>query len=823
MKRYRLLYLLLIFTALIATPHLRLNAQNTLPIAAGINVDELSDQQLKELLQKAQASGIDDNQLYLAAKSRGLSDGQIKSLQERISKIRSQNTVSNSSTDTVQQTRRRVNMAANSNQAPAQLINNLGPKVFGADMFNGASTTFEPNLRIATPLNYILGPDDQININVSGQSVVSWKLNVTPEGNINIPGIGSVKVSGKSVEQATAAIKSKLSANNYAVGRGTNVQVTLGDIRSISVTINGEVSKPGTYTLPSLASVFNALYAAGGPNANGTFRRIEIIRNNAIIRRLDVYDFLLKGDQKDNITLRDQDIIRVPNYRVRVEIAGEVKRPALYETLPGETLQDVINFSGGFSDLAYTAKIKALQITGQERSITDIYEADFKNYTPLRGDKYVVDKILERYKNRVVINGAVVRPGDYELDKNLTLSGLISKASGLRQDAFTSRAFISRLNADNTASIISFNVKDIVNKTASDILLKNEDVVTISSIFDLRDAYNLTIKGEVRRPGTFPYADNITVEDLVLKAGGLTEGASAMRIEVSRRVNNSDFKTDNGTIAEVFTVNINSQLDLSNVNFALKPYDIVSVYTSPGFEVQRTVKVEGEVLYPGYYTITKKNERISDLITRAGGITPSAYVQGGTLRRDNNAILGYDKTKVDTSTLIREREARFKNLAQSTSDSAAVANQQLRNNYVGIDLKKILEDPSSKTNLLLEDGDLVRIPKQQATVRVSGDVLYPSSIVYSNSKSFRDYISNAGGFGETARKSGSYVVYPNGTVKAAGKFLFFNVYPSVKPGSEIYVPKKQPRRGITTQEVLGLTGGLVSIGALIIGILSLSK
>jgi protein involved in polysaccharide export with SLBB domain len=822
MKKNRLLYLFVLLFTLFNTPGQKLLAQTASSINS-INVDELSDDQLKELLQKAQASGIDDNQLMLAAKTRGLSDSQIKALQSRISQIRGQNSVAGS-TDTVQQTRRRVVTPGNGGtESRESIINNVGPRVFGADMFNGASTTFEPNLRIATPLNYVLGPDDQININVNGNSVANWKLNVSPEGNINIPGVGVVKVSGKSVEQATAAINSKLAANNYAIGRGTTVQVTLGDIRSIHVIINGEVNKPGTYTLPSLASVFNALYAAGGPNNNGSFRKIEIIRNNAIIRRLDIYDFLLKGDQKDNITLRDQDIIRVPNYRVRVEIAGEIRRPALYEVLPGETLQDVINFSGGFSDLAYTARIKALQIIGQERSITDIYEADFRNYTPLRGDRYVVDRILERYKNRVVINGAVVRPGDYELDKGLTLSGLISKAAGLRQDAFTSRASISRLNADNTANIISFNVKDIINKTAADIPLKNEDLVTISSIFDLRDAYSLTIKGEVRRPGTFAYADNMTVEDLVLKAGGLTQGGSATRIEVSRRVNNTDFKTDNGAIAQVFNVDIHSELDLNSVNFALQPYDIVSVYTSPGFEVQRTVKVEGEVLYPGYYTITKKNERISDLIARAGGITPSAYLEGGTLRRDNNAILGFDKTKVDTSALIREREARFRNLAHATTDSAAVANQQLRNNYVGIDLKKIIQDPSSKTNLLLEDGDLVRVPKQQATVRVSGDVLYPSSIVYTNSKSFKDYVSNAGGFSETARKSGSYIVYPNGTVKATGKFLFFNVYPDVKPGSEIYVPKKQPRRGITTQEVLGITGGLVSVGAVILGILSLSK
>lgn len=828
MKKLRHIYLFInLFLSLLCIKQ-TVTAQSIPQNLSSLNVNELSDEQIRDLLQQAQMAGKNDNQLIQSAKIMGMPDLQVQLLQARIKQIRNSSNAQTANADSIQQQPRRLNYkpdTLNKNVSAKQMFDNLRPQVFGADLFSNSSITFEPNLRLATPVNYVVGPDDELNINVYGNSLVNWKLNVSPEGNINIPGVGIVSVSGKTIEQATSAIKSKLATNNYAIGRGTNVQVTLGNIRSIKVIINGEVTRPGTYTLPSLATVFNALYASGGPNTNGSFRQIEVIRNNRVIRRLDVYDFLLKGDQKDNIALRDQDIIRVPTYRVRVDMAGEVKRPALYEVLAGETLQDVINFSGGFSDVAYTEKVKALQIVDQERRITDIIEADFKNYTPLRGDKYVVERILDRFKNRVVVNGAVQRPGDYELEKGLTLSKLIAKADGLREDAFMSRGLIIRLKPDNTTESVSFNVQEVVNKTTADILLQREDIVSIASIFDLRDAYNVTVKGAVRRPGNFAYADSLTVEDLIIKAGGLAEGASTRRIEVSRRINNSNATAINSAVAQVFTIAINSQLDLKSANFALRPFDIVSVYTSPGFEKQRTVKVEGEVLYPGYYTIMRKNERVSDLVIRAGGLTSSAYIAGGTLERENNAILGFDKSKADTTALNRERINRFKNLSRSVNnDSATVAEtDKLRNNYVGIDLEKILGKPGSITDLILEDGDLLRIPKQQQVVRVNGEVLFPSSVVHTKGKSFKSYVSNAGGFSDYASRGRSYIVYPNGTVKGTGKFLFFRSYPGVKPGSEIYVPKKQFKRGISTAEIIGVTGGLASLGAIILGIINLSK
>jgi len=785
---------------------------------SNVNVSELTDAQIRSMLQQAQATGISDSQLIQQAQARGLSADQLQVLQKRIIAIRQINTNGAGNTDNSELQARKLSFPSDTLNNPRGLTQRQNSsRIFGADLFRGGNTTFEPNLRLATPINYILGPEDQLNINVYGSSLVNWKLDVSPEGNINIPGIGLLNVAGKTIEQATSSIKSKLVANNYAIGRGTNVQVSLGNIRSIKVIIVGEVEKPGTYTLPSLATVFNALYSANGPNDNGSFREIEIIRNNHIIRHLDIYDFLVKGDQKDNIGLQDQDIIRVPTYRIRVQMDGEVKRPALFEVLPGETLRDVIRFAGGFTDQAYTSVIKVSQISDQQRRITDVVESDYKNYIPLRGDIYTVGRILDRYENRVTINGAVFRPGQYELQKGLTLNQLIQKSAGLKEDAFTGTASITRLKPDNTTEIISFNLGDIINKSAPDISLQREDVVNISSIFDLRDQYRVSIKGEVRRPGEFSYSDGLSVADLIVKAGGFAEGASAKRIEVARRINNSDPKSTSSFIAQVFSVNVDAQLKSGDAQFKLEPFDIVSVYSLPGYEIQKTVKIEGEVLYPGFYTIRKKNEKISDVVARAGGISASADVEGGTLRRDNISLLGIDKNKVDTTGIARERTDQLNRLKQAYKDSTT-NNLQLRNNYIGIDLKAILNKPGSSIDLIMEDGDIIRIPKQQQVVRVNGDVLYPSAIVYDGNKTFKGYVLNAGGYAPDALKRGAYVVYPNGTVRGTRKFLFWNSHPAVKPGSEIYVPKKPERKGNVGQEILAYATGLASIVAILVGL-----
>ncbi|MEO8949215.1 MAG: SLBB domain-containing protein [Mucilaginibacter sp.] len=782
---------------------------------SNVNVDSYSDEQIRQMLKRAQASGTSDAQLIQQAQSKQMPPAQIQLLQSRIAEIRRKD--NNGTNDTTQQqSGRRLSYQDTSKNSQIDPFDALKSKIYGASLFrNSVNNSFEPNLKLATPLNYIVGPDDRLLINVYGKSLINWDLPVSAEGNINIPGIGVLKVAGRTIEQATSAIKAKLIASKYAIGSGTNVEVNLGNIRSINVVLQGELMRPGTYTLPSLSTVFNALYLARGPNDIGSFRKIQLIRNNRVIRTLDLYDFLSKGSRKDDISLRDQDVILVPPYDKRVELRGEVKIPGLFEVLPGETVQDLLNFSGGFTDQAYTERIKAIQASNGQKRIVDVLEKDYKTHIPSRGDVYTIDRILDRFQNRVSITGAVFRPGPFELQSGLTISQLIKNAGGLKEDAFTGRGSLIRLNNDNTKQQISFNIADVLNNRAPDLQLQREDSLHIASVFDLRDKYKLTIKGEVRNPGEFAYADSMQVSDLIIKAGGFAEGASAKRIQVFRRVFNSDPTILNAQTAQVYTVDVDPRLGTGNINFTLKPFDIVSIYSLPGFEVQKMVNVEGEVMYPGPYAIQNKNEKISDIITLAGGLTASADIEGSSLKRDNDAILSVDKSKIDTAAFNKERVEKLKHLQNTFKDentsNASTDSIQYRNNYIGINLKKILQKPGGNDDLILENGDILTIPKQQQIVKVNGEVLYPSAVVYSSGKSFKEYVLNAGGFSPKALKRGGYVVYPNGTVKGTRNFLFFSFHPKVKAGSEIFVPKKPISTNNVAQAILGYTTGLASL------------
>jgi protein involved in polysaccharide export with SLBB domain len=490
---------------------------------ADIKVDELSDAKIREMMQRAESVGYNDAQLEQMAAAQGMKPEEIAKLRARVARIRSGSGTPNASTGSEVTSTTRTSAAGNiqsDSTIKVDVLGDLRPKIFGSELFSKSNLSFEPNLRMATPRGYIIGPDDQLLIDLSGDNDVNYDLKVSPDGTIRLQYVGPVAVGGLSIEQATSKIKNSLASTYPSVRSGrTSIAVNLGNIRSIKVTILGEVIKPGSYTLSSLSSVFNALDASGGPNSNGSFRKIQVIRNNRVVSTVDVYDLLLNGIQRGNIRLQDQDVINIPVYQSRVEIAGEVKRPALFEVLAGENLDDVIRFAGGFSNQAYTAQIKVLQNTNKERSITDVPAENFNTYGPLNGDKYVVEKILDRFANRVSISGAVFRGGEFELDKGLTLKGLISKAEGLTEDAFLNRGYINRLNADNTPSLISFDVSKVLAGTDPDITLQREDRVTISSLFDLRDEYKVSIQGEVRRPGTFNYGDNMSLEALIQMAG----------------------------------------------------------------------------------------------------------------------------------------------------------------------------------------------------------------------------------------------------------------------------------------------------------------
>jgi protein involved in polysaccharide export with SLBB domain len=826
---------------------------------ADVRVDDLTDAQIRQMIQRAESIGYNDAQLEQMAAAQGMPQTEIQKLRVRVQRIRSnlggnfenvnkQQQSSGYPNNNTQDAMLGRTYAGNNKQQnqynnPDSLASNgmnqelqrqreiqsmfesLKPRVFGSELFKNSNLTFEPNLRMATPKSYVIGPDDELLIDLNGDNEANYRLPVSPDGTIRLQYVGIISVGGLSIEQATSKLRTAMSTTYPALRTGrSTIAVNLGNIRGIKVVLTGEVVKPGTYTLPSLATVFNALYASGGPRENGSFRKIQVIRNNRVVSTIDTYDFLINGLQKGNIRLQDQDVIHIPVYETRIEVAGEVKRPALFEALKGDNIQDVLNFAGGFNTRAYTGRIKVLQNTEKERRITDVASTDFTSSVPKNGDKYIVEEILDRFENRVEITGAVFRPGLYELEKGLTLRGLINKAEGLKEDAFLNRGYINRLNMDNTLSLISFDVSKIIAGATNDIPLQREDKVTISSLFDLRDEYRVMIQGEVRDSGTYVYADNMSLQDLIQMAGGFREGATPNRIEISRRIKNSDATSASAVTAEVFTVNINQNLTLSDQTFVLKPFDVISVRSSEGYQVQRQVKLEGEVLYPGTYTITRKDERISDLIKRAGGLTPTGYAEGASLKRPGPKPIMNEKARNAINNEDEEAK-KFLNLKRVQQEgvkdtiSTDVEQQLIQSDLVGIELVSIMKKPGSKGDLIMEDGDIIRVPKQLQTIKVTGEVLNPNNIVFSSGKGFKQYVNGAGGFTNTALRNGAYIKYANGSVESARKFLFFNNYPQVKPGAEILVPKRAVTERLTAQGWIGIGTAVASMAAIIVSLL----
>jgi protein involved in polysaccharide export with SLBB domain len=816
---------------------------------ANIKVDDLTDAQIERYVKQAELMGYSESQLDGFARAQGVSAVEAQKLKDRLQKIK-RNKQQPKNVDTRQQsgntaTGRQVNGAAQPDslknkkiQQDSLKIDEKKLKVFGSDLFKNSDITFEPNLRMATPSSYIIGPDDEILLDITGDNEASYKLPVSPDGNISVEYVGKIAVSGLSIAAAKNKIQQRLSGTYPAIRSGnTQVDVNIGNIRTIRVTLTGAATKPGTYSLPSLATVFNALYAAGGPGENGTYRQIQVIRNNQVVTTIDLYDFLANGIQRGNIRLQDQDIIHIPVYGNRVQFEGEVKRPAIFETVSGESLLDLVKYAGGFSEDAYTAKIKVLQKTDKERSVKDIYADQFADYSPKAGDQFIVEPILERFANRVSILGAVFRPGLYGMELGMTLKQLLEQADGVREDAFLERGIINRLRADNTAELINFNVREVLAGTAADIPLKREDKVEIASIFDLRDEYKFTVQGEVRLPGDFPFASNATLGDLIQKAGGLNESAKNARIEIARRLNNRDV-TDPSS-SQTILVDIKDGI-VSNPNVDLQPYDVITVLGDAGFRTQRQVKIEGEVLYPGIYTISREDERISDIIKRAGGLTSYAYTEGASLKRTGLSKLkaeekkekerlqkeilknseggeGQDESdfdKQDNNLTSANPNAKNSALAKVSQQQGASTIEIEPSDLVGIELNRILTNPHQRGDLLVLDGDIITVPKELETVKVMGEVLNPNNVVYVKGKSLKYYVNQAGGFTDNALKKRVFVQYANGAVKGKD-----GAYPEVKPGAEIVVPKRAPREKMNVQAWVGLGTGIASLAAIIVSLL----
>ena len=656
-----------------------------------------------------------------------------------------------------------------------RLSRNLEKTIFGSSLFNNDKLTFEPDLRIATPKSYQIGPDDELNIHIYGDVLDNFKVKVSPEGTVKILNLGPIYINGLTVDVASERIVSRLRQLYQGLnkpGSGSSAQVTLGSVRSIKVVLTGEVKFPGTYTVSSLATVFNALYVAGGPSENGSYRNIKVIRGNKLVRTLDLYDFLLRADQKDNIHLQDQDIIRVSDYENRIEMTGEVKRPMIFESIKGETFKDVLRFAGGFTEKAYTYTINVRRNTSRELKLLNITQEEVSTFLPQNGDKYTVGTIIERFENKVEIEGAIFRPGIYALENGLnSIKELIKKAEGLREDAFLGRASLTRRKENFDPEILSIDLGKIMRGESPDITLQREDNLKVFSITNLREKRFVNILGEVNEPGEFEFKEGMKVGDLVLLAKGFKESASFANLELARRIINHG----NGEILtnkiEIITFEVDGSLKLNNEGsqLALKPFDIISIRRAPNYEEQRSVKLIGMVNYPGSYAIQNNKQKISDILLRAGGLRTEGYLEGAKLIRDSTTV--------------------------------------------GVNLKEILKNPDSQENLQLMAGDELIIPRLLQTIKLSGAIQNPLAVSYKEGFTLRDYIAEAGGYSDNADKKNTYVTYANGISNQIRRFLIFKKNPVISPGAEIVVPSNPAgaKKGLTAAEAIGLTSSLVSV------------
>jgi len=813
---YRVLFLVFLF--LFSAKNLK--AQDILKSKdlSSFKVDDLSDDDIIKFKQQLQQSGLSETQAEQLALQRGLPSSELSKLRARLASTSGNNKNSSITSKAIS----RVIENDTSELLPRDLLRYKEKEtkntVFGSELFDNPTPIFEPNLRIPTPKNYTLGPDDELVIDVFGYQEANYHLTVSPEGSINIPFIGIVPVVGLTVEQATRRIKDKMIHSGYASmsNEQTQLQVSVGKIRSIKVTVIGDAKKPGSYNISSLSTLFNALYAAGGPTDKGSFRQIELIRNNKVITKLDAYDFLLKGDQTNNVRLTDQDVIRIPPAKVQVSLLGEIKREGIFEVLPNDNLQNIIDFSGGFTNEAYTASIQIKQVTDKERRIRDVVKDKFNTYLPLKGDSILVGKILNRYDNKVTISGAVYRPGTYELEKGVTLGKLITKADGLKEDAFKDRGVIVRTNdSDLTKKIIPFDVQAIVTKKTTDIPLQKNDEVIIGEAEAYKEKYTLTLEGEVKKPGIFPYFQGITLNDLLFLAEGVTDAAAINNIEIARRVKSDDDVKKN-EMATIIDVSGQKDLKLIGKEIELQPWDVISVRKKKDYREQISVKVEGEVKYPGNYILASKDERVSDLLKRAGGLSGEAFIEAANLIRVNNSIQKEDNNKTDEK--VKKIQQELKDTSSSLAESFTKPTIK-----VGLNLSKILSNPNGIDDILLQEGDVLSIPKQKNEIKVNGEIMVPSEVVYRKGASLNYYIDKAGGYTDNARERRVYVLYPNGDASRIKHYLFFKKYPRVTPGAEILVPKIPEKKGgsMSTAEIVGLTSAVASLAGVVIAIIRL--
>lgn len=804
----RRLLSLLLLGMLIVTP--RIYGQRGQVNPTTVDVNKMSDEQVRKLISEMERRGMGMEEAVALARARGASQQQIDQLISRIKSLKQGVKTTQALSSAADDMNEDIDVSEKAEFESGEIDDN----VFGFQFFNSKNLSFAPDVNVPVSDDYALGNGDEVIINVYGASQQTYNLRVNRNGVLQIPDLGPVYVGGLSFVKATNKIK-RLLVSIYSGMQGdkpnTFAEVSLGSLKGIKVNVIGEVFVPGTYTLPATASAFNALYLAGGPNSSGSFRKIDVMRDGKIYHSIDVYKYIVDGDGDENIQLRDQDVLLVRPYINRVSLGGEFKRTGMFEAVDGESVSDLIRFAGGFTQKAYTNRLELYRNNSRTLTFKDVEGQDFDKVLAINGDSLFAGVVAERFENRVSINGAVYREGNYELTPGMKLSHLLERAEGVKEEAFLERGVITRKQKDMSLQTIAFSVKDVLNGV-SDIELIREDMVQISSIFDLREERTVNILGEVQFPGVYVYSDNMLLKDLIFQAGGFKENADVSSIEVARRLSYDEAAEINSTLFHTyqFTVDRNLKISDEDADFELKPYDYVYIRQAPGFRPQGTVQISGEVKYAGSYGISKKQERISDLIYRAGGLTPQAYERGASLRR--RVVLSD-----------AEYQARVQ-LAEHDTTLNVEDVKKVDYTIVGINLDQIMLESGSEKDVFVSDGDQLLIPSRYQTVKVSGEILNPVAHTYSKALNLRDYIRKSGGFSTSAKKDKVYVIYANGTTAATRDVFLGYRFPKIEPGCEIVVPSKpQVDRAAQTAKWLGLTSGFASLATSIVAIISLSK
>ncbi|WP_410522191.1 SLBB domain-containing protein [Muribaculum intestinale] len=774
----------------------------------------MTDQQVIDYIKQQTAAGKSNQQIGKELMAKGVTREQAQRIKEKFES--QQNSETSPTTQSISQAKAERRHNVNNDIASESMID-IGREVdegqdgqvsarqiYGHKVFNSRALTFEPSENIATPQNYRLGPGDEVIIDIWGTSEDHLRQTISPEGSIMISQIGPVYLNGMTINDANKHIKNAFSKKYAGMEDAeTDIQVTLGQIRTIQVDILGEVATPGTFRMSPFASVFHALYRAGGINDIGSLRNIQVLRNGKKVAGVDIYEYLFDGKTNGNIRLQEGDVIIVPPYDQLVSIDGNVKRPMYYEIKPDETIKSLLEYSGGFTGDAYEGMVRLARQSGTENELYNIERGEFASYRLQDGDIITVGTILDRYANRVELKGAVYRPGMFAIGKDInTVSDLVKKADGVTDDAYTDRVLLYREGPDLELQIMALDLKDILEGRAKDVTLKRNDVLVISSIHELEERGALSIGGQVARPGSYPFAANTTLEDLIFQAGGLLEGASTARVDISRRIVDPTSTQQTQQISEIYTVSIENGLALnSGKGFKLMPYDHVEVRKSPGYNAQESVSVRGEVLFDGSYVLQKRNERLTDIIKRAGGILDEAYIKGAYLTR-----------RLSEDELASRREVLRLAMANSgpgMGDSIALSKINVSPTYnVGINLEKAIQNPGSHYDVVLQPGDALFIPEQQSTVKIAGDVMFPNTVVYEPGKKLSYYIDQAGGYGQRARKNKAFIVYLNGTVAKAKRGT------PIEPGCQIIVPSKPDTSNTDWTKILTLATSFSSVAAL---------